>query len=200
MTNRQLMLKALNKKVIPSLLEQGFVGKYPDFRREKDDCIEFIGFQTNKWGGSFTIEVSAIFPNSKHNNCLGDTIAENVWGTSNCYRLDGMFDGWFYYSDVYLVDKNFYTNINEKESKTFIPPKHYKLVQKFTPEAAENICDEINKQFKKAFILLDEFENSDNKEFFQFDDCENNDDKKLNNLLNKIKTILQDSFKKSFWH
>lgn len=194
MTNRQIMLKALNKNLIPKFLEQGFTGKYPDFRREKDDCIEFIGFQTNKWGGSFTVEVSAIFPTSKYTNFLGDTIAENVWGTSNRYRLNGMFDGWFYYSDVYLVDKNFYTNINEKESKTFIPPKHYKIVQKFTPEVAETICDEINNQFKKSFIWLDEFEKSDNKEFFQFEDCENND-KKLNNLLRKIKTKLQEIFK-----
>ena len=76
-----------------------------------------------------------------------------------------MPDGWFYYND-----------------------------EDFTYETAEKICDEINKQFKKAFIWLDEFEKSDNKEFFQFDDCENNNDKKLNNLLRKIKTKLQEIF------
>lgn len=168
MTNRQIMLKVLNKNVIPKLLEQGFTGKYPDFRREKDDCIEFIGFQTNKWGGSFTIEVSAIFPNSKHTNCLGDLVAEDVTGTEERYRLDGMFDGWFYYSDVYLVDKNFYTNINEKEAETFIPPTHYKIVQKFSPEVAENICDEINNQFKKAFIWLVKFEKNNGKNMHHF--------------------------------
>lgn len=194
MTNRQIMLKALNKKVIPSLFEQGFTGKHPHYKREKDDCIEFISFDTNKWGGSFKVEVSAIFPNSKFTNYLGNTIAENVWGTSKRYRLNGMFDGWFYYSDVYLVDKNFYTNINEKESKTFIPPKHYKIAQKFTSEVAENICDEINKQLVKAFIKLDEFEKSENKEFFPFYDCEN-DDKRLNNLLSKIKMKLYEIFR-----
>ena len=87
MTNRQIMLKALNRKVIPILLEQGFTGKHPHYRREKDDCIEFISFDTNKWGGSFTIEVSAIFPDSKFTNYLGDTIAENVWGTSQTLFL-----------------------------------------------------------------------------------------------------------------
>lgn len=160
MTNRQIMLKALNKSVIPKLLEQGFAGKYPHYRREKDDCIELISFDTNKWGGSFNIEVSAIFPNSEFTNCLGDTISENVWGTSNRYRLGGTPDGWFHY-----VDEN------------------------FTFKNAEKACDEINMQFKKAFIWLDEFEKSENKKFFQFDD------RKLNNLLGKIKTKLQKTFK-----
>ena len=165
MTNRQIMLKVLNKNVIPSLLEQGFTGKHPHYRREKDNCIEFISFDTNKWGGSFTIEVSAIFPDSKFTNCLDDTLAEDVWGTSNRYRLDGLLDGWFYYDD-----------------------------KDFTLETAEKICDEINKQFDKAFIWLEEFEKSDNKELFQFDDCENNNDKKSNNLLRKIKMKLQKVF------
>lgn len=156
MTNRQIMLKVLNKNVIPSLLEQGFTGKHPHYRREKDNCIEFISFDTNKWGGSFTIEVSAIFPDSKFTNCLDDTLAEDVWGTSNRYRLDGLLDGWFYYDD-----------------------------EDFTLETAEKICDEINKQFDKAFIWLEEFEKSDNKELFQFDDFENNN--KSNKILRKIK-------------
>ncbi len=168
MTNRQIMLKALNKNVIPSLLEQGFTGKHPNYRREKDNCIEFIGFDTNKWGGSFTVEVSAIFPNSKNTNCLGDTIAENVCGTSDRYRLDGMFDGWFYYSDVYLVDKNFYENVNEKQAETFIPPKHYELVQKFTPETAEKICFEINHQLEKAFVWINKFEKNNGKKSYHF--------------------------------
>lgn len=158
MTNRQIMLKVLNKNVIPSLLEQGFTGKHPHYRREKDNCIEFICFDTNKWGGSFTIEVSAIFPDSKFTNCLDDTLAEDVWGTSNRYRLDGLLDGWFYYDD-----------------------------EDFTLETAEKICDEINKQFDKAFIWLEEFEKSDNKELFKFDDFENNNDKKSNKILRKIK-------------
>ena len=165
MTNRQIMLKALNKKVLPPLLEQGFTGKHPHYRREKDDCIELISFDTNKWGGSFNIEVSAIFPNSEFTNCLSDTIAEDVWDTSNRYRLDGMPDGWFYYND-----------------------------DNFNLEIAEKICDEINKQFKKAFIWLEEFEKSDNKEFFQFDDFGNNNNKKFKNLLRKIKTKLQEIF------
>ena len=163
MTNRQIMLKALNKNVILSLLEQGFTGKYPHYKREKDDCIELISFDTNKWGGSFNIEVSAIFLNSEFTNCLSDTIAEDVWDTSHRYRLDGMPDGWFYYND-----------------------------DNFNLEIAEQICDEINKQFKKAFIWLEEFEMSDNKEFFQFDDFENNN--KLNNLLRKIKMKFRELF------
>lgn len=185
MTNRQIMLKALNKKVIPSLLEQGFIGKYPNLKREKENCIEFIGFQANKWGGSFTVEVSAIFPNSKHNNCLGDLTAENVWGTSDRYRLDGMFDGWFYYSDVSMIDNNSYTNINEKEAETFIPPENYKLVQKFTPEVADLICDKVNNQFVKAFKWLDKFEK--------------NNSKKSYHLMRHIKIELRGIYNEIWW-
>ena len=185
MTNRQIMLNVLNKKVIPFLIEQGFTGKYPNFRREKENCIEFIGFQANKWGGSFTVEVSAIFLNSKHNNCLGDLITEDVTGTEERYRLDGMFDGWFYYSDVYLVNKNYYENINEKQAEAFIPPENYELVQKFTFEVAESICDEVNNQFVKAFKWLDKIEK--------------NNSKNLYHLMRHIKLELQSVIYKIKW-
>ena len=166
MTNIQIMLKALNKNVIPKLLEQGFIGKYPHFRREKEECVEFISFDANKYGGSFTVELSAIFPNSEYTNYLDDTVAENVWGTSNRYRLDGMLDGWFHYDN-----------------------------ENFTLETAEKICDKVNKQFEKAFILLDKFEKSDNKEIFQFENCENNANKKQSSLFLKIIRKLKQLFR-----
>ena len=65
MTNRELMKKHILSNVVSRLLENGFTGKYPHFRRIDGDCIELITFQTNKWGGSFTVEVSAIFPYAK---------------------------------------------------------------------------------------------------------------------------------------
>ena len=68
MANRNIMLSALKEHTFPLLKEQGFTGKYPNFRRKLDNCIELISFQTNKWGGSFTIEVSAIFPGSVNPN------------------------------------------------------------------------------------------------------------------------------------
>ena len=65
MTNREILKENLEKLVIEPLLKNGFTGRYPHFRRNRENCIELLSFQTNKWGGSFTVEVSAIFPNKK---------------------------------------------------------------------------------------------------------------------------------------
>ena len=105
MTNLQIMKKHLEASVIQPLLSQGFTGKYPHFRREKENCIELIAFQTNKYGGSFTVEVSAIFPHKEKKNFVldnGMTVDNvNVWYTNNRCRLKGMYGGWFYYRDLY---------------------------------------------------------------------------------------------------
>ncbi len=166
MTNRQIMLNTLKKHTFPILLELGFTGKYPNFRRNLDNCIELISFQTNKWGGSFTIEVSAIFPNGKNKNYeLYEGVTEETFGveaTNHRYRLPGMFDGWFYYRDIYrkrtLLFGNIYCDIPENRAVNFVPSNGYKLVQKFNKSTALQICSEINKQLIKANNWLKKFE------------------------------------------
>jgi len=167
MSNRDIMLSALKKHTFTLIKEQGFTGKYPNFRRKLDNCIELISFYTNKYGGSFTIEVSAVFPNSASPNyTLYDGVTEDTFGveaTNKGYRLPGMFDGWFYYRDVYckrtfLFGKVYY-DVPEKEAAEFIPTKNYKLVQKFNEDTAVQICKKINLQFQKAYKWLADFEN-----------------------------------------
>lgn len=166
MTNRQIMLSALKKYTFPILTERGFAGKYPNFRRSLDGCVELISFQTNKWGGSFTIEVSAVFPDSENRNyTLYDGVTEESFGveaTNHRYRLPGMFDGWFYYQDVYckrisLFGRS-YCKAPVKEAANFIPPRGYRLIQKFDEDTAVQICKEINSQFDKAHKWLERFE------------------------------------------
>ena len=163
MTNAQIMKKHLEAKVIQPLLDRGFTGKYPHFRKEDDDCIELITFQTNKYGGSFTVEVSAVFPNRDNKNFVmyEGLIADrlNVWNTNERYRLKGMYDGWFYYHDLYAkrimgLGKNF-LSVSEKQKENFVAPKGYKLVQEFQEDTAKMICDEVNIQLKKAFRWLE---------------------------------------------
>ncbi len=166
MANRDIMLSALKEITFPILFEQGFTGKYPNFRRKLDNCIELVSFQTNKYGGSFTVEISAVFPNGKNKNYeLHDVVTEETIGTdatNQRYRLPGMFDGWFYYRDVYrkhtLFFGNIYTDVPEKEMNDFVPPKGYKLVQKFNKNTAIQICNEINKQLTTAEKWLKNFE------------------------------------------
>ena len=165
MANREIMLSALKERTFPLLKEHGFTGKYPNFRRKLDNCIELISFQTNKWGGSFTIEVSAVFPGSADPNyTLYEGVTEDTFGveaTNKRYRLPGMYDGWFYYRDVYrkrtLFFGNVYYDVPEKEAATFVPTKGYKLVQKFDQNTAVQTCAEINNQLNTAYIWLEKY-------------------------------------------
>ncbi len=167
MTNIQIMKKYLQVNVIQPLLEQGFTGKYPHFRKEKENCIELISFQTNKFGGSFTVEVSAVFPDKENKNFVlydGLTIENlTVWNTDIRYRLKGMYDRWFYYRDLYskyiFGFGKHYLDISENNKNPSIP-KGYKLVQQFNDTTAEQICKEVNKQLIKAFKWLKKYEKS----------------------------------------
>ena len=166
MSNRDIMLSALKEHTFPLLKEQGFTGKYPNFRRKLDNCIELISFQTNKGAGSFTIEVSAAFPGSADPNfTLYEGVTEDTFcveATNKRYRLPGMYDGWFYYRDVYrkrtLFFGNVYYDVPEKDAATFAPPKGYRLVQKFDQNTAVQICEEINKQLNMAYNWLEKYQ------------------------------------------
>ena len=168
MTNKDIMLKALNNTVIKELKTQGFTGKYPHLKKEKEDCIELIVFQANKYGGSFTVEVSAIFPYSKVTNLIDENTEiskANVFCTNERYRLNGMFDGWFYYSDVYRMPQGYYHNVLEKEKDTFNPSDEWQLLQAFDELVAEEICEEVSLQLDDAFEWLFKLENKNRKHF-----------------------------------
>lgn len=166
MTNLEIMKVKLHACVIARLMAQGFVGKWPHFRRIHENHTELITFQTNKYGGSFTVEVSAVFQNREDKNYLSldgkafslDTV--NVWDTKRRYRLKGMDDGWFYYRDLYRNRSLFrsrYLDVSEKEADRFQPPKGYKLVRKFNEETAEDICGRVNRQMKAGFMWIERF-------------------------------------------
>ena len=163
MTNTQIMKKHIEANVINQLLEKGFVGKYPHFRKEKDECVELISFQSNKYGRAFIVEVSVIFPDKKEKNfdsvCYSNINEITVFDTNVRYRLEGMFDGWFYTCDLYSkyifgLGKAYF---EAGENSTSVP-KGYKLAQRFDENAAERICCEINKQMTKAFKWMERFE------------------------------------------
>ena len=170
MTNREIMLSALKTTVIKDLKSQGFVGTYPNFKKTTPNGIELICFQTNKYGGSFIIEVSAVFPDSRVTNLsnLNASVDEktvNVSCTNQRYRLKGMYDGWFYYRDVYKLPNGFYRDISEKEAETFSEPDNWKLLQCFDEKTAYDICDEINLQLEDAFEWLLKLKQKHNKKY-----------------------------------
>lgn len=183
MRNRDIMLNALNSTVVKELKSQGFTGKYPHFKREKKNCIELISFQTNKYGGSFTVEVSAIFPDSKVTNLIDENIEiskANVFCTNERYRLKGMFDGWFYYSDVYRMPQGFYHNVLEKEKDTFNPSDDWELLQAFDELVAEEISEEISLQLDDAFDWLFKLESKSIKHVNKKEEEKNAEEKVIN--------------------
>ncbi len=174
MTNRQIMHSALKKYVFPKLLSNGFEGKYPDFKRVFDDYIELISFQTNKWGGSFRIETSVVFPKAKKNNlisCSGsmdDKENITVSCTSERYTLDGMFgETFFYYCDVYVLKEKRrlfkpqqikYDGASNENDVQMLRAWGYKLFKEFDSDVAVKICDLINTQLEDAFLWMKDFE------------------------------------------
>ncbi len=174
MTNRDRMNAALKKTVFPYLLEQGFEGKYPHFRRNNGDCIELVSFQTNKLGGSFWVEVSVVFPGRENSNIIWwdeSTEPLSAWCTKKRYRLPGMFGGEFYYCDVYKKTTKYnwftswrvgiYTNyvgvLNDKAAAQW-RSDGYECIKRFDENTADEICDTIIKQMIEAYRWMKKFE------------------------------------------
>lgn len=166
MSQSQKMCKALSEYMIPNLIAKGFTGKYPHYKRVHNDRIELLVFQENKWGNSFTVEISTVFlPESKRssNFCSGDFKAieeATAWDTNLRYRLKGMYDGWFYYTDLYkqkIKSMTLYNAIGEERAKNYVPAKNEVLVQKADDDIYRKVCEEVNRQMEKAYQWWDAF-------------------------------------------
>ena len=154
------MIGSLNRTVIQKLKANGFTGRYPHYRKDCGDHIKLVSFQTNKYGGSFTVEISAAFPDGKDKNfsLYGNMTKEtlNVTATDERYRLPGMFDGWFYYSDVYRKNVPFFGRVY-RSGKNAVKEKGWRLVQAFDEKQAAYICEEVDRQLQKGFERLERF-------------------------------------------
>ncbi len=174
MSQRYKMRKALDQYVVPCIISEGFTGKYPHYRRISENKIDLLSFQTNKWGNSFTVEVSYVFigVNSEESNFVFinegeirkyvkkedlDTI--NVWYTGNRFRLKGMFDGWFYYTDVFshfsfLFFSWNYDAISETRMKTYRRKWYQRHIWISDSTIYKRVCDKVNGQLPEAYKWL----------------------------------------------
>ena len=59
---RDKMIAALKKHVVPVLKAQGFEGSFPHFRRPTGTAIHLLTFQFDKWGGGFVVEIATCPP------------------------------------------------------------------------------------------------------------------------------------------
>ena len=174
------MRKALNKIVIPKLSQAGFEGKYPHFRRNRENVIDMIAFVPCKWGNGFEVGGTVVFPREKpdRQNILRATkpideklhpewkafdergIDEmNLYDTKMRNGLRGMGmkrDSAFYYSDVYrqfdpTLCSFVYTAVGEKQAETFMPKPGMKLVQKADEELPTRVAEEVSRQLDELF-------------------------------------------------
>ncbi len=55
--NRESMNVALRSRLVPALRSRGFKGSLPHFRRAREDYIDLLTVQFDKWGGGFIVEI-----------------------------------------------------------------------------------------------------------------------------------------------
>jgi hypothetical protein len=51
------MKDTIKRVVVPHLRDRGFRGSFPHFRRCRDDRIDLLSFQFDKYGGAFVVEI-----------------------------------------------------------------------------------------------------------------------------------------------
>lgn len=90
------MNAALNDSVVPVLREMGFKGSLPHFRRERDEHIDLLTVQYNKYGGSFLVEISFADPARENVYLYRDTPANKlrVAQTRERFRLGADHENW----------------------------------------------------------------------------------------------------------
>ncbi len=176
MTNRDLVHSALKRSVFPFLLDHGFEGTYPHFRRSRDGAVELISFQPEKTGGAFYVETAAAFPEGRDTNLILQDESSGpltVFSTKKRYRLPGMYQGGFFYADVYQKATKYnwwktwrfgsrtdYVGVPDPAKAQPWLEDGYICIRRFSSETPEEICGLLLTQLEEAFRWMEKFERS----------------------------------------
>ena len=69
-------LRASTKRLLePAFEELGFIVRYPSFRRKRDDRLELVILQHDKWGGGFFLEFAKFDSGDLHTS-WGEIVPE----------------------------------------------------------------------------------------------------------------------------
>lgn len=169
MTQAQKINNALKENVVPKLVEDGFVGKFPDYKKVCDDHIKLISFWKDKYGNAFRVVASIIFPNEapERRNIAyhwleydgkPDLPIDEI-GAEYCnrkYFMKGNFGQDFCYSDVYwdffLGMEN---RVSDKRAKDY-KNKWYEIKLQSGGDATnDKICELIIKRLPKVYKWWD---------------------------------------------
>lgn len=158
---RTRMIEELKKWVVPELNNIGFKGSFPHYRRIKQNRVDLLMFQFDKWGGGFLIEISYVLLDGDENKlCIekNNTPFEKL--TVSCTNLrhrlyPDRFDGWFYYYDVAEVKSNgvkFLVPVKPADRQSFIDNTKGKIswLQIVDESIYEQLANEVLGKFDEA--------------------------------------------------
>ena len=101
---RDSMIEALKKHVVPELRARGFKGSFPHFRRPAGSLIHILSFQFSSWGGGFVVEIGAC-PSTGVELHTGEHIPpskvchRHVFPRLRLGSSERQVDHWFYYDE-----------------------------------------------------------------------------------------------------
>lgn len=91
MSNKDKMISALKKIVVPELKSRGFKGRFPHFRKQVGQMGYLLSFQFDKWGGGFLIEIGVAKVNEEGNVKIDNLIRPfqklNAFHLNNRFRI-----------------------------------------------------------------------------------------------------------------
>lgn len=80
---RDKMVTALNDWMVPHLMEKGFKGTFPTFRRFSPDCVHLITFQFTAFDSAFCVNIAKCCPEGITFK-LGEYIPSNCASAHHC--------------------------------------------------------------------------------------------------------------------
>ena len=95
--NKKTIIDDFKNKVIPILRQNGFTGSFPHFRKIKENQIDLLSIQFDKWGGGFRICLSKCPAQNIKDILKKDVEPEKAtaWHFGDRYTSD-----WLRYDDV----------------------------------------------------------------------------------------------------
>lgn len=186
------MCLELKKSVVPDLRKIGFAGSFPHFRRTRAGKIELISFLSHSnEGGAFEVGASVVFLDAvgtKESNLFYPDAEINPkklnWGDGRIRNsLPGVFDGVFYFVDVYskviswtdeITHEHFsgrhYTAVTPKQSIFIVDhlmANNYKLEQKADSSIYALMAEKVASQMPEMLLWFDQMKSY--SELLQFE-------------------------------
>ncbi len=173
MSQSSKMRAALERRVIPRVLHNGFYGKYPNFYRRLENRLEilYIGeFRRGVMkGNAVAVECSVVYLNeaAENDNIIhpfyeieNKPVDLNTITTGECrhfYVLKGKY-GPFFYTDVYkhYLGGIWYEGVGEKRKAAYKKGFFVRKVQTADDGIYDRVCDEINEKIHKVYRWLEE--------------------------------------------